>query len=694
MNKYLQNIIREELLNALKEEEIPTSPFTDAEEKFLAKFVELGTQSLGILYTKNEVGIREFLMRSGKDYNLTPDVLSKLMKDGIISIVPYGGYARNEDYTIKCNLPLDELEGLSSGDSKEGDDTGTPPADDAGDTPEPDTAPLDDTGEPQESASSSLDLSKLLVSEQKRHTSTRVYTNKSRALRRLPKGYVVYLEKIIKILGQKLHTDLEKQHLVADILDNLAHNFGLTPKQVYKSFIFYNSQNRLKNVVRESVVLNEQGGPNALEIPLGANFDSGKYKQLTNNFKQELNIALQGKITKFLETHKDNEINVTIEAGESQVTNFDNEVSPAKEVKPGYLSQKRGESLKAFLNAAFLGLVKEKLLSKVPTIDIKTIVGKTKYTKGVSDPKDPAYKKEQFVKLIISVSGKKHQCLINLKIQIAYDPKRKAGHTCDQAIFEIKANGINLGIANLNNSSKDLYEKGKISGYGEWEGKTKYSSEQRRNIAFKQIMPKVQKYALDNFNNSRINKSPAGYYEYASAEERKILLNLFTKYAQEIDTKLTVVTRSTKSGQQFLAIPKPKSIDPEVSFAVSQNAVGGQARFTDGAKGGARSQTFILSDSVAKQVQGDNDQIELTIKPLVEASGKYYMFYNYAYAISTNPKQRAAAGSHSDTPYVTITNAKDDQLYQGFPDAGLSRGSTEEVVLIRLDKCGNPLKST
>ena len=164
MNKYLQNIIREELLNALKEEEIPTSPFTDAEEKFLAKFVELGTQSLGILYTKNEVGIREFLMRSGKDYNLTPDVLSKLMKDGIISIVPYGGYARNEDYTIKCNLPLDELEGLSSGDSKEGDDTGTPPADDAGDTPEPDTAPLDDTVEPQESASSSLDLSKLLVS--------------------------------------------------------------------------------------------------------------------------------------------------------------------------------------------------------------------------------------------------------------------------------------------------------------------------------------------------------------------------------------------------------------------------------------------------------------------------------------------------------------------------------------------------
>lgn len=246
MSTYLQNIIREEMLKALKEEELPLSPFTEAEEKFLAKFVELGTQSLGILYTANDVGIREFLMRSGNDFNLTPDILSKLMEDGIVSIVPYGGYARNEDYTIKCNLPLDELEGLSSGDAKpEGDAAATPDDADA-ETPDlPDASP-------QESISAA-DLSKLLVSEQKRHTSTRVYTNKSRALRRLPKGYVVYLEKIIKILGQKLHTDLEKQHLVADILDNLAHNFGLTPKQVYKSFIFYNSQNRLKNVVREQL---------------------------------------------------------------------------------------------------------------------------------------------------------------------------------------------------------------------------------------------------------------------------------------------------------------------------------------------------------------------------------------------------------------------------------------------------------
>ena len=84
---------------------------------------------------------------------------------------------------------------------------------------------------------SSQDLAKLLVTEQKRHTQSRVYAGKSRTLKRLPKGYINYLERIIQILGSKLKNEREREQLVADILDNLAHNFGLTPKQVYRSFI-------------------------------------------------------------------------------------------------------------------------------------------------------------------------------------------------------------------------------------------------------------------------------------------------------------------------------------------------------------------------------------------------------------------------------------------------------------------------
>ena len=166
-NKFLRNIIREELVSAINEEEIETSPFTPAEQKFLAKFAELGTRSLGIIYAPNEIGIREFLGRSGKELNLTPDVLSRLLKDNIISIVPYGGYSRNEDYTITCNIPIDDLEGLSSGAEEGGE---TPPA--GGETPPPEgeitPEPEIPAGPPEESAGSSTDLSKLLVAEAKK----------------------------------------------------------------------------------------------------------------------------------------------------------------------------------------------------------------------------------------------------------------------------------------------------------------------------------------------------------------------------------------------------------------------------------------------------------------------------------------------------------------------------------------------
>ncbi len=239
--EYIRNIIHEELLSILNEEDNETSLYTAAEEKFLAKFVELGSQSLGIIYAPNEIGIREFLGRSGKDFNLTPDVLSKLIKDKVISIVPYGGYSRNEDYTIRCNIPISSLEGLSSGDDAK-------PAEGSAEEENPEVP----AGPPEESYASSKSITDLLVSEAKKKSKNTVNTKKSRTLKRLPKGYVIYLEKIIQILGKKLHNKLEKEHLVADILDNLAHNFGLTPQQVYRSYIYYKSQNRLKNMIKDN----------------------------------------------------------------------------------------------------------------------------------------------------------------------------------------------------------------------------------------------------------------------------------------------------------------------------------------------------------------------------------------------------------------------------------------------------------
>ena len=229
-DKQVRNIVREYMEKMIIEQDIEISPYTPEEEKFLAKFPELKTTSIGIIYSKDTTGVREFLNRSGKDFNLTPDILHSLLKKGTVSIVPYGGYARNEDYTLQLNIPLDDLEGLSSG---------------------PAETDKDKAIATEESVESSQELANLLVTEQKRHTQSRVYTGKSRTLKRLPKGYINYLERIIQILGSKLKNEREREQLVADILDNLAHNFGLTPKQVYRSFIYYRSQNRLANVIRE-----------------------------------------------------------------------------------------------------------------------------------------------------------------------------------------------------------------------------------------------------------------------------------------------------------------------------------------------------------------------------------------------------------------------------------------------------------
>ena len=226
----LRNIIREHLLESLSEQTIETTLFSPEEEKFLATFTKLGATSLGILYAKNMIGIREFLNRSGKDFNLTPPVLNSLLRNKTISIVPYGGYSRNTDYTIQLNIPLKDLEGIK----------------------EPEG---DDAAEPAVAEESVQNLAQNIVAEAKKpkkKKKSKVYTGKSRTLKRLPSGYVGYLEKIIQVLGEKVKNDMEKEHLVADILDNLSHNFGLTPKQVYRSYIYYKSQNRLANIIKDN----------------------------------------------------------------------------------------------------------------------------------------------------------------------------------------------------------------------------------------------------------------------------------------------------------------------------------------------------------------------------------------------------------------------------------------------------------
>ena len=109
------------------------NPFSFREKKFLGKFDANGTKHIGILYSVSDIGIREFITRSGKTLNLTPEILLNLIRTGIIKIVPYTGFGKNDDYTLELQLSLNDVAGLGTEDKKAieagSDASGAPSAD-------------------------------------------------------------------------------------------------------------------------------------------------------------------------------------------------------------------------------------------------------------------------------------------------------------------------------------------------------------------------------------------------------------------------------------------------------------------------------------------------------------------------------------------------------------------------------------
>jgi hypothetical protein len=239
------------------------SPFTPAQEKFLGKFDAYGTQYLGIIYSISDIGIREFIMRSGKDLNLNPGILLSLINDKIVKIVPYSGWGRNDDYTIELQLSLDDVKGLGSEDAKsieQGSSASGAPA------PGGEMAPLAPEGPAPEVAwvvkygdvlTESAKIAKKLISESTSSNKIEhadkngIYVKDSRILKTLPTAYVKHLERLIAVLSKKKHTISQKQRLLADILDNLAINFNITNVQIAKSFDMFKKQAKLKKYLKD-----------------------------------------------------------------------------------------------------------------------------------------------------------------------------------------------------------------------------------------------------------------------------------------------------------------------------------------------------------------------------------------------------------------------------------------------------------
>lgn len=230
----------------------------------------------------------------------------------------------------------------------------------------------------------------------------------------------------------------------------------------------------IDNIISEqTIVRNEKRTPASLPpINIPYKFPAGYWKP-TEQLVSQVTTALTPVID-FIRKHQSQKIEVSIQAGESLVTNSDNEPSSknrGKKVPQKYLATGRANSVKSIINNFFDNLIETNVISVKPTFgENEIILGTTPYTAGTSNPKDPKYAEEQFINVIVRATGEsvsvEETCLVGLKIMVDYDSSWcKPGvdesrcHRCDNSIFSIYANGIPVkdsrgsNIANLNNSN-------------------------------------------------------------------------------------------------------------------------------------------------------------------------------------------------------------------------------------------------
>ena len=207
-------------------------------------------------------------------------------------------------------------------------------------------------------------------------------------------------------------------------------------------------------------LLTEATGQDQITLTADSTFGPGKYSQLSPEGDAELKQQLTD-ASAWMAENKGSLIFVQIVAGESQLTNYDTEQDPKVPVEAKVLSRLRAKTLKRMLKQYFQTLIDKGTLTEMPIFqEPKIIIGATKYVKGqaITDASRAKYNQEQFVKVELKLMAPE-KCLVNLEVEVKYEKERntafpcRGGHTCDDAKFDVRMNGVSIGVANLNNSN-------------------------------------------------------------------------------------------------------------------------------------------------------------------------------------------------------------------------------------------------
>jgi hypothetical protein len=483
------------------------------------------------------------------------------------------------------------------------------------------------------------------------------------------------------------------------------------------------SESQVKKLISDYKTINEQSvGFNPETKTETVDFKSvwrAGYWKLTSNQIQNLNNQMRV-IQNFLAKNPQTKLTIQVEAGESKVTNADNE-SGGKAVPEGYLSTKRGESLVNYLNTFFKKLENGGMSFTYPEIPKpKTIVGSKPYSRKNGDnPNDPKYKEEQFVRLKVTATSQS-ECLIGLEVMIGWIKDK--GHSCDQAIFQLLMNKIPLGIANLNNGPFDI--KGLPSTLVKPDVlnpvKLRIDNINRGQVtsAIRRETSKFAKWRMDPKNGPSSERKWLDGYKFDGKTIREIggyseYIALVKSYYNENkpnqltysdndifdEDYLKKMVAASKDTAKPISTSQYKYYMKIVPLAVSfkfdakkiqqpnvdlHNKITNQAgRSSDKVEGGKRTQTFKIDTALAKEIfakgKGNQNKIILSMVPLVGPSGQFKQYYS--------------TGSHSDVPYVRIKKeGESGSRYSGYPSVSIARGDLSEVTLIETDLCGNPIE--
>lgn len=325
-----------------------------------------------------------------------------------------------------------------------------------------------------------------------------------------------------------------------------------------------------------------------------------------------------------------------------------------------------------------------------------------------NDTKAPKKGQALIITLLFSFIEKiyktEEECLVHLKCTIGYYTNRgQHNHYCDEAIFDVKMNGVSLGIANLNNGALDVFtpEAARSIPYYEMPAAYVTASDVGTKVAGSENFPNGHVLEEDD-----IGKELRGAVRYGPHKPSYITLD-------------GVEYKTYASDWRNLPDLNPREKIAETYVARDADGI------DDGKFGGSRAVTFTVTPEQATQIMAETeDEIILSMQALVALkkvarpgdsspacfgkkpvelidgmpSGSHFGnnapggFDNTCSFYGDVNLNLGTTGSHSDVPWVTIENYN-GEVYDDQPNVKMGFGNLTDTKLLTLNKCGVPITS-